>query len=98
VTKSGVELLRSGKKLTTKVGEQPWPQLVCCASICCHVCGCVFQEDGIVVRSFGEKWYRLIGVRIGQVEDINDFNLRTKELGCNYCKGDWGTRLQENPQ
>jgi len=46
--------------------EQPWPQLVCCASIYCRVCGCVFQEDGIVVRSFGEEWYRLIGVRIGQ--------------------------------
>jgi len=35
----------------------------------------------------------LIGVRIGQVEDINDFidiidiTLRTKELGCNY----WST-------
>jgi len=26
----------------------------------------------------------LIGVGIGQGEDINDFNLRTKELGCNY--------------
>jgi len=37
--------------------------------------GCVFQEDGIVARSFREEWYRLIGVRIGQVEDINDFNL-----------------------
>ena len=29
----------------------------------------------------------MIGVRIGQVKDINDFNLRTKELGCNY----WST-------
>ena len=26
-------------------------------------------------------------MRIGQGEDINDFNLRTKELGCNY----WST-------
>ena len=48
---------------------------------------CVFQEDWIVVRSFGEEWYRLIGVRIGQGEAVNDFNLRTKELGCNY----WST-------
>jgi len=70
-----VELLQSGKELTTKVEEQPWPQLVHCASICCHVCGCIFQKDGIVARSFREEWYRLIGVRIGQVEDINDFNL-----------------------
>jgi len=29
----------------------------------------------------------LIGVRVGQGEDVNDFNLRTKELGCNY----WST-------
>jgi len=29
----------------------------------------------------------LIGVRIGQGEDVNDFNLRTEELECNY----WST-------
>ena len=29
----------------------------------------------------------MIGVRIGQGEDVNDFNLRTKGLGCNY----WST-------
>jgi len=57
VTQSGAELLQSRRKLTTKVGEQPWPQLVRCASICCCVCGCVFQEDGIVVRSAEEEWY-----------------------------------------
>jgi len=51
------------------------------------VCGCIFQEDRIVVRSFGEEWYRLIGRRIGQGEGVNDFNLGTKELGCNY----WST-------
>ena len=75
VTQSGVELLRSGKELTTKVGEQPWPQLMRCASICCCMCSCIFQKDRIIARSFGEKWYRLIGVRIEQVEDVNDFNL-----------------------
>jgi len=48
---------------------------------------CVFQGNGIVARSFGEEWYRLIVVRIEQGEDVNDFNLRTKELGCNY----WST-------
>jgi len=31
--------------------------------------------------------YKLIGVRIEQGEDVNDFNLQTKELGCNY----WST-------
>ena len=67
-----------------KMGEQPWPQLVRCASIDCRAYGCIFQEDWIVARSLGEEWYRLIGVRIGQGEDVNDFNLRTKELGCNY--------------
>ena len=45
VTRNGAELFQSGRGLTTKVGEQPWPQLVRCASIYCHVCGCVFQED-----------------------------------------------------
>ena len=43
------ELLRNGRDLTIK-WEQPWPQLVHCASIYCHVCGCIFQEDGIVAR------------------------------------------------
>ena len=31
--------------------------------------------------------YKLIRVRIEQGEDVNDFNLQTKELGCNY----WST-------
>jgi len=34
----------------------------------------------ISTRSSREEWYRLIGVRIEQVKDVN---LRTKELGCN---------------
>ena len=45
VTQNGAELLQSGRGLTTKVGKQPWPQLVRCVSICCRMCGCVFQED-----------------------------------------------------
>jgi len=45
VTWNGAELLWSGRELTTKVGEQPWPQLMRCASIYCRVCGCIFQED-----------------------------------------------------
>ena len=31
--------------------------------------------------------YRLIGVEI-DIKDVNNFNLRTKELGCNY----WSVR------
>ena len=42
---AGAELPWNGRDLTTKVGEQPWPQLVCCASIDCCACDCVFQED-----------------------------------------------------
>ena len=84
VTQNRAELPWNGRELITKVGEQPWPQLVRCASIDCRACGCIFQEDWIVVRNLGEEWYRLIGVRIGQGEDVNDFNLWTKELGCNY--------------
>jgi len=57
VTWSGVELLQNGKELTTKMGEQPWPQLMHCASICCHMCGCIFQEDEIVARRSGKEWY-----------------------------------------
>ena len=30
--------------------------------------------------------YRLIGMKV-DIKDVNDFNLRTKELGCNY----WST-------
>jgi len=60
--------------VTPKWG-QPGSQLVRCALIYCRMCGCVFQEDRIVARSFGEEWYRLIGVRIGQGKDVNDFNL-----------------------
>jgi len=45
VTRSGVELLQSRRELTTKVGEQPWPQLICYVLIFCHVCGYIFQED-----------------------------------------------------
>jgi len=86
VGRSGVELLWN-RGIWQQNGEQPWPQLMRCASIYCRMCGCVFQEDWIVVRNFEEEWYRLRGVRMGQEEGVNDFNLWTKELGCNY----WST-------
>jgi len=73
----------SGRELTTKVKEQPWPQLVRYVSICCHVYGYRFQENRIVVRSSGEEWYILIEMEM-DIKDLNDFNLQTKELGCNY--------------
>jgi len=75
------------KGVDNKVGEQPWPQLVHCVSICCRVCGCVFQEDRICCQEIRrEVVYRLIGVEI-DIKDVNDFNLQTKEPGCNY----WST-------
>jgi len=40
---SGVELLQNGWGLTTK-GEQPWSQLMCCASICYCVYSCISQD------------------------------------------------------
>ena len=42
VTRNGAELLQNGQDLTTKVGEQPWPQLMRYASIYCCMCGCIF--------------------------------------------------------
>jgi len=55
VIRNGAELLQSERELTTKVEKQPWPQLVHYALICCCICGCIFQEAGIVVRSAGEE-------------------------------------------
>jgi len=52
------------KEVDNKVGEQPWPQLVYCTLICCHVYGCIFQEAGIVVRSAGVEM---------NIKDVNDF-------------------------
>ena len=40
---SGITL--EWKGVDNKSREQPWPQLMCCASISCHMCGCIFQED-----------------------------------------------------
>jgi len=40
--------------------------------------------------------YRLIGVKI-DVKDVNDFNLQTKELGCNYWSTYTKSRIGEIP-
>jgi len=52
---SGSRVTRSGKELIIKIREQPWPQLVCCTLICCHMCGCVFRRaellSGVSERS-----------------------------------------------
>ena len=57
------------------MGEQPWPQLVHCALICCRMCGCIFQKDGICCQEIRRGVvYRLIRVEI-DIKDVNDFNL-----------------------
>jgi len=51
------------------------------------MCSCVFQKNEIVARIIRKRVvYRLIGIEV-DIKDINDFNLRTKELGCSY----WST-------
>ena len=63
------------KGVDNKVEEQPWPQLVHCASICCRMCGCVFQEDRICCQEIRRGVvYKLIEVEI-DIKDVNDFNL-----------------------
>ena len=39
------------KGVDNKNRKQPWPQLVYYTSIFCCICDCVFQENGIVIRS-----------------------------------------------
>jgi len=55
VTWSGYGVTLKYKGVDNKSRKQPWPQLMYCASIFCCICGCIFQEDGIVARSLGEK-------------------------------------------
>jgi len=40
---SGITL--EWKGVNNKNREQPWPQLMHCASIFCRMCSCIFQED-----------------------------------------------------
>ena len=87
MTRNRAELLWSERELTTK-----WRNnlgLSSCAvprsAVVCVVA--YFRRTELLPGVFGEEWYRLIGVRIEQGEDINDFNLQTKKLGCNY----WST-------
>ena len=57
VTQSRHRVTLESKGVDNKSEEQPWPQLMCCASIFCRMYGCIFQEDRIVTRSSGEEWY-----------------------------------------
>jgi len=79
VTWSGAELLRSGRELITKMGEQPWPQLVCVprSAVTCVV---AYFRRMELLSGVQEKSGILIRVRI---EHIKDVNLQTKELGYN---------------
>jgi len=54
---SGHGVTPEWKGVDNKSRKQPWPQFMHCASIFYCVCGCVFQENGIVARSSGVEWY-----------------------------------------
>ena len=79
MTQSGVELLWSGRELTTKVGNNLG--LSSCAvprsAVTCVVM--YFRKTELLPR-VQERSSILIRVRIEHVKDVN---LRTKELGCN---------------
>jgi len=80
VTQSRAELLWSKRELTTKVGKNlglslctvPQSIVTCVVAISGGLNCCQEFRRGVV--------YRLIGVRIEHVKDVN---LRTKELGYN---------------
>ena len=80
VTQSGVELLWNGRGLTTKVETI----LALAHTLCLDLLLCVWLYISGELNCCQEfrrgVVYRLIGVRIEHVKDVN---LQTKELGCN---------------
>jgi len=71
VTWGRTELLWRKRGLTTKIGEQPWPQLMCCASICCYIWLHILEGQNCCQEFRRGIVYRLIGVRIKHVRDVN---------------------------
>ena len=87
VTQSGAELLQSGSWVDNKSGRTTLASahVLCLDLLLCvwlHISGeqncCQEIRRGVV--------YRLIGVKM-DIKDVNNFNLWTKELECNY----WST-------
>ena len=79
MTWSGVELLWSGRELTTKVGNNLGLSL-CTVLQSAVVCVVAYFRRTELLPGVQERSGILIRVRIEHVKDIN---LRTKELGCN---------------
>jgi len=59
------------KGIDNKIGEQPWPQLVCYASICCHLWLHFIGGLNCCQEFRREMVYRLIGARIEHIRDVN---------------------------
>ena len=79
MTQSGVELLWSGRELTTKVGNNLGLSL-CTVLQSAVVCVVAYFRRTELLPGVQKRSGILIRVRIEHVKDIN---LRTKELGCN---------------
>ena len=79
MTWSGVELLWSGRELTTKVGNNLGLSL-CTVPRSSVACVVAYFRRTELLPGVQERSGILIRVRIEHVKDIN---LRTKELGCN---------------
>jgi len=82
VTQSEVELLQSERKLTTKV-ENNLGLSLCAVPQSAVMCVVAYFRRTELLPGVQERSGILIRVRIEYVKDINDFNLQTKELGCN---------------
>jgi len=82
ITQSKAKLLQSGRELTTKVGNNLDLSL-CTVPRSAVVYMVVYFRRTELLPGVQERSGILIRVRIEHVKDINDFNLQTKELGCN---------------
>ena len=59
------------KEIDNKIGEQPWPQLMHCASIYCHMWLCILEGRNCCQDFKRGMVYKLMEVRIEHVRDIN---------------------------
>jgi len=86
VTQSRAELLRSGRELTTKVGNNLGLSLYAMPRSAV-VCVVIYFRGTELLPGVQERNSILIRVRMEHVKDVINVNLRTKELGYNY----WST-------
>ena len=71
VAQGRTELLQRKRELTTRIREQPWSQLIYCVSTCCYVWLYISGGLNCCQEFRREIVYRLIGVRIEHVRDVN---------------------------